>query len=168
MSDELSALIHRLSDSLFRLIYRIVRDRELALDLTQDVLVRVLPRFRPDEPDRLTGYAMRSAYHAALNAVRDRKRHTQVLDRIALESERPISSSDTMETSELQTQIERALTSLPEKQREAVVYRFYGDLTVPQIAAAMNISDGAVKVHLSRGLQRLNVQLTEVLEDRKI
>ncbi len=168
MTDEISAIIHRLSDRLFGLINRIVRDRDLALDLTQDVLVRVLPRYRADQPEQFTGYAMRSAYHAALNAVRDRKRRTQVLDRIALESERPAPFTDSLETAELQGQIEQALLRLPDKQREAVVYRFYGDLTVPQIAVAMNISDGAVKVHLSRGLQRLSAHLTSVMEDENI
>lgn len=168
MGDELSTLIHRLSDSIFRLIRRIVRDRELALDLTQDVLVRVLRRHSPDQPDRLIGYAMRAAYLAAINAVRDRKRHNLALDRLSIESEPFPPASDSLEFAELRQQIEHALETLPGKQREAIVYRFYGDLTVPEIATAMNISAGAVKVHLFRGLQRLNTHLTSVLEDENI
>jgi RNA polymerase sigma factor (sigma-70 family) len=44
-----------------------------------------------------------------------------------------------------------ALRSLPERQREALVLRFYLDLSEEQVAAAMNISAGAVKSHTSRG-----------------
>jgi RNA polymerase sigma factor (sigma-70 family) len=44
-----------------------------------------------------------------------------------------------------------ALRSLPERQREALVLRFYLDLSEEQVAVAMNISPGAVKSHTSRG-----------------
>jgi RNA polymerase sigma-70 factor (sigma-E family) len=47
------------------------------------------------------------------------------------------------------------LRGLPERQREAIVLRFYGNLSEDQIAAAMNISRGAAKGHLARGLSTL-------------
>ena len=48
-----------------------------------------------------------------------------------------------------------ALRRLPDRQREAVVLRYYGDLSEAQIAAAMGITPGAVKSHTSRALAAL-------------
>ena len=49
----------------------------------------------------------------------------------------------------------RALAELPRRQREAVVLRYYGDLSEAQIAAAIGVSPGAVKSYCSRGLAAL-------------
>lgn len=48
-----------------------------------------------------------------------------------------------------------ALATLPTRQREAVTLFYVGDLSVHAIAEVMNISDGAVKAHLSHGRKRL-------------
>jgi RNA polymerase sigma factor (sigma-70 family) len=48
-----------------------------------------------------------------------------------------------------------ALRSLPERQREVVVLRFYADLSEAQIAATMGITRGAVKSHTSRAMAAL-------------
>jgi RNA polymerase sigma factor (sigma-70 family) len=48
-----------------------------------------------------------------------------------------------------------ALRTLPARQREALVLRFYGDLSEAQIAATMGISKGAVKSHTARAMTAL-------------
>jgi RNA polymerase sigma factor (sigma-70 family) len=48
-----------------------------------------------------------------------------------------------------------ALAGLPTRQREAVTLFYVGDLSIHAIAEVMNISDGAVKAHLSHGRKRL-------------
>jgi len=55
--------------------------------------------------------------------------------------------------------IRAALGSLPTRQREAVVLRFYGDLPLAEVAATMGVSEGAVKTHLHRGLAALAPRL---------
>jgi DNA-directed RNA polymerase specialized sigma24 family protein len=47
------------------------------------------------------------------------------------------------------------LAGLPERQREVLVLRYYGDLSEAQIAEALGISPGAVKTHAARGLASL-------------
>ena len=52
-----------------------------------------------------------------------------------------------------------ALRTLPPRQREALVLRFYADMSEAQIANAMSISRGAVKSHTARAMQALRVVL---------
>ena len=54
-----------------------------------------------------------------------------------------------------------ALLGLPERQREAIVLRFYADLSEDQIAATMHISRGAVRSHTARGLSGLRAALDQ-------
>jgi RNA polymerase sigma-70 factor (sigma-E family) len=54
-----------------------------------------------------------------------------------------------------------ALRALPARQREAVVLRYWADLTEAQTGRLMGISTGAVKAYTSRGLARLGQLLEE-------
>jgi RNA polymerase sigma factor (sigma-70 family) len=54
-----------------------------------------------------------------------------------------------------------ALRRLPDRQREALVLRFYLDLTETEIAAAMGVSPGTVKSTTARGLAALGRLLQE-------
>ena len=54
-----------------------------------------------------------------------------------------------------------ALRGLPERQREAIVLRYYAGLSEGEIAAAMRISRGAVKSHTARGLSALRAALEQ-------
>ena len=56
---------------------------------------------------------------------------------------------------------------MPERQREAIVLRYYADLSEAQIAATMGISRGAVKSHTSRGMASLRTVLRAAADHRK-
>jgi RNA polymerase sigma factor (sigma-70 family) len=59
-------------------------------------------------------------------------------------------------------EVMHALAALPVRQREALVLRYYADLSEAQIAEAMGISAGAVKSHAHRGLAGLRATLERV------
>jgi RNA polymerase sigma factor (sigma-70 family) len=54
-----------------------------------------------------------------------------------------------------------ALHGLPERQREAIVLRYYAGLSEDEVAAAMCISRGAVKSHTARGMSALGAVLEQ-------
>ena len=54
-----------------------------------------------------------------------------------------------------------ALRGLPDRQRQALVLRYYADMTVAQIAEMMGISKGAVKSHTARGISSLRAVLEQ-------
>ena len=161
-SDNVITAVEQLTGPVFRLIHRIVRDRDEALDLTQDVLVRVLreqPRLR--DPERLKPYVLRAGYNAALNARRNRSRRSRLHNEIQRSTSDRYSSgsADPFESRETRKVIAQAMTNLSDKQREAVSLRFFGNLSTAETASAMKITEGSVKVHLARGLRNLQALL---------
>jgi DNA-directed RNA polymerase specialized sigma24 family protein len=59
-----------------------------------------------------------------------------------------------------------ALRKLTDRQREAIVLRYYADFSEAEIAAAMGISRGAVKSHTARGMAALRAELEQ--QDRSV
>lgn len=148
MTDIIHQAIQTYADALFRLILRIVGDCEDARDLTQDVFVKVLcDTSRLREPQKVKSYLFTTAYHLALNAQRNAmRRQRKLLD---------LQPPSAVESAEVAILVNDAMKKLSDKQRQALTLRFYGDMTLVEIANAMNISEGSVKVHIARGLIHL-------------
>src|SRR5688572_21986792 len=147
--------------SLVRLATLVVGDRGVAEQIAQDAFVKLQLRWGGlRRPDRAPAY-LRSA---VLNAARSHLRHRKVSDRYDAHRTAPAAAT-TPESAALgqaeQQRVVAALRRLPERQREAVVLRYYVDLSEADIAAAMGVSAGSVKTHLHRGLASLAQHLGE-------
>jgi len=95
-----------------------------------------------------------------VNRSRSVLRHRVVVDRNA---PKPAPDMPSAEQGAL-TLLERsavvtALRALPARQREALVLRYYADMSEAQIATAMGISRGAVKSHTARAITALRTVL---------
>jgi len=171
INNQFAETIKSFSQGVFRLIYRIVHDREEALDLTQDVFVKILDNpSRIKDKTKMKAYIFKTAYHHALNARRNRQRH-RAGDEYLKEEQSRLSNepTDTLpEQEERQRTLKLALEKLPTRQKESLNFRFYGELTIVEIARAMGISEGSVKVHLARGLQNLRTRLAAVPKEEQI
>ncbi len=117
-------------------------------------LYRRWPRLR--DPQAAPAY-LRSA---VCNLTRMRIRHLQVVRR---HPELAPADTDSAEHEvvlrEDQREVVLALRSLPDRQRQALVLRYWLDLREAEVAAAMGISVGAVKTHTSRGMAALTRSL---------
>lgn len=152
VKDIISQVIQTNADALFRLILRIVGDDEEARDITQDVFVKILSNpARLDDPQKVKSYLFTAGYHRALNARRNAIRRRQKLQ--------DFQPPKTAESAEVAILVDGAMKKLSDKQRQALTLRFYGDMTLAEIAGAMNISEGSVKVHIARGLIHLKNRL---------
>lgn len=139
--------------SLVRLATLLVHDISTAEEVVQDSFVALhagLHRLRDSE--KTLSY-LRAA---VVNRSRSVLRHRVVVDRNAPKPppDMPSAEHGAMALIE-RSAVVAALRSLPERQREVVVLRFYGDLSEAQIAAAMGITRGAVKSHTSRAMSSL-------------
>jgi len=151
VTDEISSAVREFSGGLFRLVYRIVGDREQAMDITQDVFVKVLREpGRVRDKTRLVPYLFRSAYNTALNFKRDLSRREAKAEwlRQELAPANPGRPDLLLESEETAARLNEALGSLADRQREALALRFFSELTITEIAAAMLISQASVRVHI--------------------
>ena len=143
--------------SLVRLAALLVRDVATAEEVVQDSFLAMHGAWRRlRDNDKALSYLRQSV----VNRSRSVLRHRVVVDRNA---PKPAPDMPSAEQGAL-TLLERAtvvsaLRSLPPRQREALVLRYYGDLSEAQIATAMGISRGAVKSHTARAIASLRAEL---------
>ncbi|SHK52346.1 RNA polymerase sigma-70 factor, sigma-E family [Pseudonocardia thermophila] len=115
---------------------------------------------------RSTDAALAYLRSVVINRTRMRLRHLQVARRqLQRDSgESPAVSSEALALlRDDQRAVVAALASLPDRQREALVLRYWMELREREIADAMGISPGAVKTHVSRGM----AALTRAMEERR-
>jgi RNA polymerase sigma-70 factor (sigma-E family) len=142
---------------LVRSAWVLVRDVPTAEEVVQDAFVSM-----HDAWQRLRDAENALAYvrAAVVNRSRSILRHQMVVER---NQEKPPPDMPSAEHGAL-VSLERAavvaaLQSLTARQREAIVLRYYADLSEAEIATAMGISRGAVKSHTARGMAALRAAL---------
>lgn len=89
------------------------------------------------------------------NLTRNRHRHLRVIREKTLRAVSEPSSEQAAILREDHAEVVAALAALPTRRREAIVLRFWLDLSEREIAATMGVSPGTVKSQLSRGLAAL-------------
>src|SRR6202521_3281251 len=166
-------LLHRYRSPLINFLYRMVRNREQAEDLAQEVFIRVY-RAREDyvPSAKFTTWLFRIATNLALNSVRDNryKRMQVSLDAPAEEDEAPVQlparemriDEHMVERDRAQI-IRRAVAALPEKQRVAVLLHKYEEMDYGEIAKILECSESALKSLLFRAYDTLRVQLAPLV-----
>ena len=104
------------------------------------------------DPDKALSYLRQSV----VNRSRSVLRHRAVVDKYAPKPAPDAPSAEEGAIALLErSAVVAALRTLPTRQREALVLRYYADLSEAQIASAMGISRGAVKSHMTRGMSAL-------------
>lgn len=153
-----AALVGPLVEPALRLAYSMLADRSEAEDATQDALTsawRKLHQLRPGMPIRPWLFAI------VMNRCRNiRRTHWFRMIRIANPSRGVEPPDQQLEHIDL----DRALTSLPEHDRQALFLHFYLDLPLEEVATALRISRSAAKARIYRACHKLRPELTE--EDR--
>jgi RNA polymerase sigma-70 factor, ECF subfamily len=151
------ALYLRHRDFVLRVARRFTRDRELALDALQETFAYLLKKFPPEGPGltltaRLSTLLYPVAKHCVLSALRkarEERASDAMLEEIAAEEPAPAEPLDA------------ALAGLSSERREVVTLRFVDELTLAEIAVALEIPEGTVK-------SRLHLALKQLREDPKI
>lgn len=123
-----------------------------AEDLAQDALVRTIERWDTVEHMQYPeAWCYRVAFNLARSAFRRRGAEARATARLG---GRRATAADGPEPTDTLA-VRSALAGLPRRQRQAIVLRYYADLTVDQVAATMKCRPGTVKAHLHQGLVTL-------------
>jgi RNA polymerase sigma-70 factor (sigma-E family) len=139
--------------SLVRLAGLLVRDEPTAEEVVQECFIAI-----GDTWDKLRDETKALSYlrQAVVNRSRSVLRHRSVVDRIAPSPAPDMPSAEQGAITRLErSAVISALRTLPDRQRQALVLRYYADLSEAQIAETMGISKGAVKSHTSRAMSSL-------------
>jgi RNA polymerase sigma-70 factor (sigma-E family) len=142
------------TDSLLGTAYLLTRDRQAAEELVQDTLVALYPRWsKVAEAQSPIAYVRRSLINRYLNQQRSGAASELVTD-FARAPERR-SGPDFAHRVDDRDQLRRLLSTLPPRQRAAVVLRYFHDLSDQQVAEAMGCRATTVRSLISRALSTL-------------
>jgi len=147
------------SDSMIRLAALLLGGTDAAEDVVQEAFIRVFDaRERLDDPDRAVGYLRTTV----VNLARSRWRRRLVARRYApMPAPEPAGPEERALVELRRAEVIGALRRLPRREKEAVVLRYYADLSEAQAAETLGISIGSVKAYTSRGLAALGRMLEE-------
>ncbi|HTB21087.1 MAG TPA: sigma-70 family RNA polymerase sigma factor [bacterium] len=156
--DALAELMARWTRPVYSLALRILRNPELAEEVTQDVFLKVWKHAALFEEQRgaFSSWVLTMTHHGSIDALRRAKARgsqvTNVLDNVlsaTLPSPRPgVSPWQKL-------RLEQALETLPPRQREVVELAYYGGHTREEMARILNEPVGTVKTRLRDAIQRL-------------
>lgn len=155
-----------------------VREREAALDIVQDSMLKLAEKYSAKLPqewpmlfqrilqntirDYYRRQKVRSLWTTLLSALSPQQDPDEdPLETIPVEDSSSFGAnpSDQLENSQVIEIIENALSRLPARQREAFLLRYWEELDVTETAAAMGCSQGSVKTHCSRAAHSLAIAL---------
>jgi RNA polymerase sigma-70 factor, ECF subfamily len=169
-------LLRKYRTPLVNFLFRMVRDTAVAEDLAQEVFLRVYRARQEYAPSaKFTTWMFRIATNLALNSVRDnRHRRMEIsMDQpvdMGEEEQRPIEVPDRAPSVEQELvarvraeMILKAIHSLPEKQRAAVLLHKYQELDYDEIARVLECSESALKSLLFRAYETLRVELAPLV-----
>jgi RNA polymerase sigma-70 factor (sigma-E family) len=155
--ESLAVLYARHGPDAVRLAALLTGDPVLAQDLVQEAFVRLGGRLvHLRRPEAFEAYLRRTVVNLARMHFRRRRVERAWLARQAHPEREAASTSPGVEDRDA---LRTALGRLPERQRSALVLRFYGDLTHDQIAQALGCRPGTAASLVSRGLARLRDDL---------
>ncbi|MGO9778959.1 MAG: SigE family RNA polymerase sigma factor [Streptosporangiaceae bacterium] len=146
--------------SLVRLAAMLVRDEPTAEEVVQECFVAMHDGWhRLRNQDKALSYLKQ----AVVNRGRSVLRHRSMVQRNAPKPSPDMPSAEQGAMSLLErSAVIAALKALPDRQRQALVLRYYADLSEAQIAKTMGISQGAVKSHIARAMTTLRAGLEQI------
>ena len=171
-------LVRRYERPVFSLIYRMVRDRELAEDLTQETFIKALNALASYRPEfKFSSWIFKIANNAAIDQLRRRSVDTLSLDgspsaetpdaieatalQVGSKGESPL---DEMEAREIGKAIEDAIGKLRPEYRSCIMMRHVEGLAYEEIAEALDLPLGTVKTYIHRARNELRLYLGHLKE----
>jgi RNA polymerase sigma-70 factor (ECF subfamily) len=168
-------LIRRYQRPVFSLLYRMVRDRELAEDLAQETFVKVLNAVESYRPEfKFSSWIFKIANNTAIDHLRRRN-----LDTLSLDGSPHAESADAVEATTLQIsdgaesaleevtarelgkQIEVAIAQLRPEYRACILLRHVEGRPYEEIAEMLDLPLGTVKTYIHRARNELRILLSD-------
>lgn len=153
------ALFARHHAEIYAYLLRMLREPELAADLTQDAFIKAYRNYETlEKPENARAWLYQIAHRVALDEIRRRK----IIRFLPWTGESPGSAPSAerlvMDT-RLSGDMQRALARIPERQRAALLLAELHDLTGLELASALGVSHVAARALLTRARESLRQAL---------
>lgn len=168
-------LVRRYQGRVFAVAYRMTGNREDALDVAQEALLKTYRKIDTWQPTgNFLPWLLRLTSNQSIDHIRKRKRRPQEsLDEAfipetegaAIEPSQQ-STATAVRAGEIDERVQASLSVLSESQRTVFVLRHYEGLALAEIAEQMECTVGSVKVHLFRALKKLRTELKDLYEEQ--
>jgi RNA polymerase sigma-70 factor (ECF subfamily) len=144
---------------IYSYLARMLRDDELAADLTQETFVKAYRAYDSlADPARARPWLYQIAGRTALDEIR-RRRIVRFIPWTGESRGTAPSAEELALHGRLSGELERALAAIPARQRQAILLAEVGDLTGVELAEALGVSHVAARALLSRGRESLRQAL---------
>jgi RNA polymerase sigma-70 factor (ECF subfamily) len=153
------ALFGRHQAEIYAYLLRMLREPELAADLTQDAFIKAYRNYETlERPENARAWLYQIAHRVALDEIRRRK----IIRFLPWTGESPGSAPSAerlVMDSRLSGDMQRALARIPERQRAALLLAELHDLTGLELASALGVSHVAARALLTRARESLRQAL---------
>lgn len=161
--DQFDLLVEWHRDQVHRMAWRLAQNQDEALDIAQEVFVRVFKGLTGWKGDsKFSTWLYRIVMNTAVGVMRQEARHrrhqTPLLDEHLVtipETRGSMNPRLVAARNQLRAKVFDSVARLSPKQRACFTMRHYQDLSLQQIAEVLGCSEGAVKKHLARAVERL-------------
>jgi RNA polymerase sigma-70 factor, ECF subfamily len=152
-------LFARHQNEIYAYLVRMLRDPELAADLTQDAFVKAYRAYDSlQRPENARAWLYQIAHRVALDDLR-RKRIVRFVPLVGEARNSAPSAEHLAMDARLSGDLQRALERIPERQRAALLLAELHDLTGQELAAALGVSHVAARALLTRARESLRQAL---------
>jgi RNA polymerase sigma-70 factor (ECF subfamily) len=159
--DAFEMIIHSSSRNLFAIAYGVLQNREEAEDVVQDTLVKAWKsRWRVRDPEKFPAWISTIARHRARDLARRRRPELLPHD---FESDETVEPKTETENADLNSEVQAALSQLPELHRMAVTLRYFEELDYATIEQTLGLTNGALRGILGRALGVMRRKLKPAL-----
>ncbi|MGY3186130.1 RNA polymerase sigma factor (sigma-70 family) [Lysinibacillus sp. TE18511] len=159
---ELEEIMQQHTERLIRLAFYYVKDLQSAEDIVQDVFIKFYDNQQNyEERGELRAYLSRLVINKSKDYLRSwTYRKIQVQQKIF--TKQAVTRRDMLVQQDEQTLIENAILALPLKQREVLIYFYFEEMHVIEIAELLSIPESTVKTRLRRGRELLKPKLQHI------
>jgi len=170
--DALKGIFDQYHKKVYRIAYGVVRHREDALDVVQEVFIKLFRSIK-DFKGKSAFYTY--LYRLTMNTAIDHSRKAKRALFFSLDEEGSFQPSDAQEKrpdhiaaqKELEEKVRWAIDQLPQDQKATLIYREIEELSYQEIAGAMGCSIGTVMSRLHYGRKKLQDLLKDIVKGRE-
>ena len=149
-------MIQKYRESLLYHAICIVKDRDEAYDLVQEVFIRAIREERLFTPDfRIKAWLYRVTSNLCFNLVRNKKRRSAILDAAKMSDRSDADQLSEIFSDERRTEVLKAISTLSEEHQNILMMRYYNDLSYKELSEVLDVKLGTVMSRLSRARSKL-------------